>query len=123
MEKVERRARVHSPGVDAEPAVVVPGVQDENKTIVNLREEFVRFGGDQGVCLEAGTVGLLPRVPDAGEGKRFRFGEGDGETRLMGLATLGLYWALPVAAYRRDLRILLSPPPRARTRFQAQSSG
>jgi hypothetical protein len=36
MEKVERRARVLSPGVDAEPAVVVPGVQDEGKTIVNL---------------------------------------------------------------------------------------
>jgi hypothetical protein len=83
--------RVPSPGVDAEPAVVVPGVQDESKTIVNLRYEFVRFGGNQGVCLEAGTVGPLPRVPDAGEGKRSEFGEGDGENTLDGLGGLRLF--------------------------------
>jgi hypothetical protein len=41
----------------------------------------LEFGGDQGEGLEPGTVGPLPRVPDAGEGKRSGFGEGDGEKR------------------------------------------
>jgi hypothetical protein len=46
---------------------------------LDLRDELVGFGGDQGEGLEAGTVGPLPRIPDAGEGKGAWFGEGDGK--------------------------------------------
>jgi hypothetical protein len=76
VEKVERRSRITPFVVDAEPAVVVSRMQDEGETIVDLRNEFVGFGGDQGEGFEAGTIGPLPRVPDACEGKGAGFGEG-----------------------------------------------
>jgi hypothetical protein len=30
--------------VDAKPAIIVPGVQDEGEAVVYLRDEFVGFG-------------------------------------------------------------------------------
>ena len=88
MEKVERRARVASLVVDAEPAVIVARVQDEGKTVVDLRDEFVGFGGNQGEGLEVGSVRPLPGVPDAGEGERAGLGQGDVEDALDGLGCL-----------------------------------
>ena len=57
---------------------------------MNLRDALIGFGGDQGEGLEASTVGPLPRVPDAGEGKGAGLGKGDGEDSLDGFGCLGL---------------------------------
>ena len=48
MEKVERRARVASPAVAAQPAVVVSRVQNKCEMVMDLRDELVGFGGNQG---------------------------------------------------------------------------
>lgn len=75
MQQIEGRPRIVTLG-DAKPAVVVSRVQDQGEAIVDLCDEFVGFGRDQGEGLEASSVRPLPRVPDGGEGKRAGFGEG-----------------------------------------------
>jgi hypothetical protein len=59
-------------------------VQDEGETIVNLSDEFVGFGGNEGEGLEPGTIRPLPRVPNTGKGKCPRFDGSDGEDTLSG---------------------------------------
>jgi hypothetical protein len=48
VKKVERRARVASLAVDAEPAVIVSRVQNKCEMVMDLRDELVGFGGNQG---------------------------------------------------------------------------
>jgi hypothetical protein len=82
MEKVERRARVASFVVDAWPAVVVARMQDEGKTVVDLGDEFIGFGGNQGERLKVCSIRPLPCVPNAGEGERAGLGQCDVEDAL-----------------------------------------
>jgi hypothetical protein len=63
---IERRPRIATLG-NPKPAVVVSRVQDQGEAIVDLCDEFVGFGRDQGEGLEPGSVRPLPRVPDGGE--------------------------------------------------------
>lgn len=53
MEEVEGWARIASFIVDAKPAVVILGVQDERETVVDLRDQFIGFCGDQSKRLKA----------------------------------------------------------------------
>jgi hypothetical protein len=68
-------------------------MQDEGQAIMDLSDEFIGFGGDDRESLEIASVRPLPRIPDAGEGERSRFGESDGVDALDGLG-----WFRPTAA-------------------------
>ena len=85
MEKVEGRTRVASLVVDARPAVIVAGVQDEGKTVVDLSDEFIGFGGNQGERLKVCSIRPLPCVPNAREAERVGLGQSDVEDALDGL--------------------------------------
>jgi hypothetical protein len=73
MEQVQGWARIAS-AADAQPAVVVTRVKDEGEPIVDLRDQLVRFGGDDCEGLEVRSIRPLPSVPDAGEGERSGYG-------------------------------------------------
>jgi hypothetical protein len=52
VKEIERWPWITSGVPDTEPAIIVSWVQDEGKTIMNLGDEFVGFGGDQGKGLQ-----------------------------------------------------------------------
>jgi hypothetical protein len=60
-------------------------VQDEGKTVVDLGDEFIGFGGNQGERLKVCSIRPLLCVPNAGEGERARLGQSDVEDALDGL--------------------------------------
>jgi hypothetical protein len=70
MQQLKWRSRIAALVIDAQPTVIVSGMQDESEAIVNLRDELVGFGGDDCEGLEVSTIRPLPCVPDAGEGER-----------------------------------------------------
>ena len=60
-------------------------MQDESKTIVDLGDEFIGFGGNQGERLKVCSIRPLPCLPNAGEGERAGLGQSDVEDALDGL--------------------------------------
>jgi hypothetical protein len=88
VEKVQGRAWVAALVIDAQPAVLVPGVQDESETVVDRGHEFIGFRCNDRKGPKAGTLGPFPRVPDTGESKWPGFDGGDGEDPLDGLRCL-----------------------------------
>ena len=59
-------------------------MQDEGKTVVDLGDEFIGFGCNQGERLKVCSIRPLPCVPNAGEGERAGLGQSDVEDALDG---------------------------------------
>jgi len=50
-----------------QPFCVIARVQNDRHTVVQCRHQFVWLGGNDGACLDAGTIGAFPRVPQTCE--------------------------------------------------------
>jgi hypothetical protein len=59
MKQIERRPRIATLG-NAQPTVIVSGVQNERETIVDGGDELVGLSSDDCEGLEAGTIRPLP---------------------------------------------------------------